>query len=50
MKKTGDPNMPYQKIIEIIRKPSTNPTQGWPAAEGEVKGVPFKLIAASTNN
>ncbi len=50
MKKTGDPNMPYQKIIEIIRKLSTNPTQGWPAAEGEVKGVPFKLIAASTNN
>ena len=45
MSETGDQNMPYLKIAAAIKKTSGTAPSSWPAAEGEVKGIPSILIA-----
>jgi hypothetical protein len=45
MSETGDQNMPYLKIVAAIKKTSGTAPSSWPAAEGEVKGIPSILIA-----
>jgi arylsulfatase A-like enzyme len=48
MKETGDPDMPYSKIAAIIKKSFNTDEKGWPATEGEIRGVPSVLIATQT--